>query len=68
MLIELPNPPVNLSSNICFLRIMIFYLDFSGFLCLANCLKCALKWPLKALSEGQNQDGRPSAKIRIDLN
>ena len=26
------------------------------------------KWPLKALSEGQNQDGRPSAKIRIELN
>ena len=33
-------------------------------LCVANCSK----WPLKALSEGQNQDGGPSAKIRIELN
>ena len=29
---------------------------------------CGLKWPLKALSERQNQDGRTTtAKIRIEL-
>ena len=65
---ELPKLPVNVSSNICFLRLIGFYPDLQRFLCLANCLKCALKWPLKAHSEGQNQDGRPSAKIRIELN
>ena len=35
---------------------------------MANYSKCALKWPLKALSERQTQDGRPSAKIQIELN
>jgi len=30
--------------------------------------RCTLKWTLKALSEGQNQDGHPSAKIQIKLN
>ena len=65
MLIKFPKRPLNLTRKIWLLRIMGFYPDF---LCMANCLKCALKWPLKALSEGQNQDGRPSAKIRIELN
>ena len=42
--------------------------EFITFSLLGKLLKCALKWPVKALSEGQNEDGRPSAKIRIELN
>ena len=68
MSIELPKPPVNVSSSICFPRIMVILPGFLTFSLLGKLLKCALKWLLKALSEGQNQDGRPSAKIRIELN
>ena len=67
-MIKLPKQPLNVTRNICLSRIKSFYPDLYRFLCMANCLKCALKWPLKALSEGQSQDGGPSAKIRIELN
>ena len=64
-MLKLPNQPLNVTKNICLSRIKGFYPDLYRFLCMA---KCALKWPLKALSEGQNQDGGPSAKKRIELN
>ena len=58
MMIKLPKQPLNVTRNICLSRIKGFHPD----------LYRALKWPLKALSEGQNQDGGPSAKIRVELN
>ena len=39
-----------------------FLPGFLSFSLLAKLLKCALKWPLRAASEGQNQDGRPALK------
>ena len=34
---------------------------------MVNCWKRALKWPLKALSEGHSKDGGPCAKIRTEM-
>ena len=41
-----------------------FLPEFITFSLLGKLLKGALKWPVKALSEGENEDDRPCAKIR----
>ena len=62
MMIIMPKQSPNVTSNICLSETEDFYLDLCRFLCMAICYKCALQWPLKALSEGQNQDGGPALK------
>ena len=64
---KLPKQPLNVTRNICLSRIKDFT-RISNVFFVWQIVKCALKWPLKALSEGQNQDGHPRAKILIELN
>ena len=73
MMFKLPKQPPNVTSNICLPGKKRFLPGFITFLCMLNCSKSALKWPLKALQlwEGQNQGGGPAPKYesknRIEL-